>query len=894
MSKTKLTLLCVSVLLPTLLLQLNVVLANGTNSGRRFLIVIPPWGVGNLSEQVSLNIFTGGPALVKLVNNHTGVEYSTTIGSFGAGIDKRQTTVFTDVMHWDADVIARRTLEVNASAAVTVSVMVQGDGDGESFTPLPVEAWGTDYVISTLPDFGTTIRSAGGFAIVAAYDSTDVEIHLRGRNASLGTTTAGPLGSVVSRTLNAGDVFMIMGDGASRNGLDVSGTTISCGKPVGVVAFHQGCPVPATAQVPAQSGYVVEWLPPLQAIGRNYIVPSFEDGSVGTAGDFFRIVTIADSTRIVVRSYSPQTGAVTTVDTAVIPRAYTIHDLYPYTSPALFPAGVVGIEATHPILVMQYKVSPEMSLTNAPGRPAGVLVPSTHQGTRRIAFRLPRIVSATGVKVALVFHVTSDTGTHDNLLSSVTVNSNYLSISSMLAGNPPIRNTIDGTNSYWAILSPGSHEYMYLEAPEGVMITATAYALVKGACHAWPLTSACRADVLDLHEPMVTTLQVYDRLRLSADDGRGESATGIAGFMLDWIAPLDNLILESYPLQDLSLVNRRHQYSVWCRPADPARKASGSIIVWDWAGNVASARASISPLRMELPDTSINFGKVRSGSSSTVQLRIINHSQGSANIIVDGIDFVRGQVYSAAIGIPLSIEPGDTIRIPVAFAPELSDADIEYRDTLKLNIRGGPTRRILFSGMGTSPQLQVQALLPDTVVAGRKTPFFLWLYNRSQDTLEVTEVRNLKDPFGAETNLGDMFPSTLSANDSIRITLFVRPNLPGIAQDTVHVVYDNRRRVKPVPLSALAVASTNVSNAVNAGRLPYLFPNPVEGNELQVHSDGKTRLYIATVMGEIVHSHLTEQERESVDISHLRSGYYIIIINGGGMVQHLPFIRISR
>lgn len=134
------------------------------------------------------------------------------------------------------DEASLRTVRVVSRAPVSVTVINAGTGSSGAYPVLPVQLWGTEYYPTALPEVSPKLVGiTSQILLTAMEDETNVTIRPTAR------TTFYKIGQNANITLNKGETYLIQADtlieadGGSR---DLSGTSISSNKPVGVVAGH--------------------------------------------------------------------------------------------------------------------------------------------------------------------------------------------------------------------------------------------------------------------------------------------------------------------------------------------------------------------------------------------------------------------------------------------------------------------------------------------------------------------------------------------------------------------------------------------------------------------------------------------------------------------------------
>ncbi|MBI3259190.1 MAG: choice-of-anchor D domain-containing protein [Ignavibacteriae bacterium] len=141
----------------------------------------------------------------------------------------------------------------------------------DGFLALPENALGTEYIVAAYPQYtavGSGYQLVSETTISAAYDETEVTFVMGG---TLQSETSGGLkpGKEKKFTLNKGDVLCFASNGDLQ---DISGSTITSTKPVGVVSGNQCANVPAGVYA---CDFICEMEIPAYTWGKEYHVTPF-------------------------------------------------------------------------------------------------------------------------------------------------------------------------------------------------------------------------------------------------------------------------------------------------------------------------------------------------------------------------------------------------------------------------------------------------------------------------------------------------------------------------------------------------------------------------------------------------------------------------------------------
>lgn len=195
--------------------------------------------------------------------------------------------------------ICDNTIDVRSDEPINVYGFSSKTHTSDGYLALPTGSWGTEYVTAnyyldyyaynsrTDPDSCSLEPRGGEFAVIASEDNTRVTIVPK-----VGTRNGYAPGVPVERILMRGEMWMLEDGGTLRGGSDITGSTISADKPVGVLTGHvrTGIPyAPGRFQhgTPSTKDHLIEMIAPIKDLGSRHIIVPF-GGRRG--GDIVRIV----------------------------------------------------------------------------------------------------------------------------------------------------------------------------------------------------------------------------------------------------------------------------------------------------------------------------------------------------------------------------------------------------------------------------------------------------------------------------------------------------------------------------------------------------------------------------------------------------------------------------
>jgi len=200
----------------------------------------------------------------------------------------------------------RRAVEIIAELPISVIAMSSQYTTSDSYTALPIDLWGTEYVVLSLPNdtygdgYGTPVDPAdirqSEFMIIAHENGTQVEF--QPTVPTEGGRAAGQWHTVM---LNRGECFLVKAAPSQQGTGDLSGTMVRSSKPIGVLSGHVRASVPIGLPPMLDSkDHLVEMLLPNALLSSSYVTVPFATGGRLPIGDYLRAVAIYPDTRITI------------------------------------------------------------------------------------------------------------------------------------------------------------------------------------------------------------------------------------------------------------------------------------------------------------------------------------------------------------------------------------------------------------------------------------------------------------------------------------------------------------------------------------------------------------------------------------------------------------------
>lgn len=257
-----------------------------------------------------------------------------------------------------SEAVANLGIHITSDVEVTVYGLNLVPFTSDAFLALPVDILNTQYIVASYPK---TTRGGWGqsqFIVVSPYDDNIITI-----TPSAQTALGKPANTPFQVTLNEGEVYQVQG--TTIGGNDLTGSLIQSTLPVAVFAGNE------CADIPWNSGdcccdHVVEQLTPVSTWGNSFVTQPLETRS---NGDLFRVVASGDNTEVFVNG----------VSVATLNFAEFYEDVLVDAS---------FIEATKPVLVMQFSMSDEWD-PGVNSDPFMMLIPPYEQFFNSYTFATP-------------------------------------------------------------------------------------------------------------------------------------------------------------------------------------------------------------------------------------------------------------------------------------------------------------------------------------------------------------------------------------------------------------------------------------------------------------------------------------------------------------------------
>lgn len=221
----------------------------------------------------------------------------------------------------DVPVVAYQMLPYGGgSAAVTGATLL-----------LPTSAWDTNYIAADAYVASTAAGTSPSMTLVASEDGTNVTILPKVAIQAGSGVQGGSANVPVTYTLSAGQTLQF------SQQAELTGSPIQSDKPIGLFAGHQCLNVPSST---AYCDHAEQQIPPVRALGSEYVGVSYRQRSSAPENPPWRIVGAVDGTQL---TFDPPVGG---------PSSVNLGDVAEFTTST--PFVVESQDDQHPFLLVTY------------------------------------------------------------------------------------------------------------------------------------------------------------------------------------------------------------------------------------------------------------------------------------------------------------------------------------------------------------------------------------------------------------------------------------------------------------------------------------------------------------------------------------------------------------
>ncbi len=823
------------------------IVLNNSSLGREFWIAIPQNEVlnGNLrAHGVEIVITSPYTTTVTMEIPNLGLKKTKKVEAYkltSFSSEDNDVTYAQEVT--ESETVTQKGIHLVADKPFAAWVINSKRYSAEGYQAVPVANWGKEYRHCSYYDFYESRKArGGGFIIIASESGTRITVNLKGVGA--GQTVNGKrIGQTITATLNAGNTFMVRGDGSTRGQFDISGTEIIASKPVGVISFHMRTMIPSIC--PEDRDNLNEMLSPVKMWGKSFNTVQLDrhpQGSRNGKGDLFRIVNKEQKTTVDCEFYDIASYQKVGNRTLPMNQASMFGELDPImdinnSNQKKSVYGMATWTSDKPIQLIQNAFSNRWD-GDKKWSPMSIIVPPLKQYIRSAVFCTPLNTGFQEHQLTLIAH--GNPQDPDNSpIRSIKLDGEYLwkKVPQIL------QNRIPGTEYYWirTNVTTGAH---YIQSETKLY----AYLVGFDAYNAYGYPIAQGFNIIedaDTSSPKVEKVESCGNYILTAK----EINNGLPGDNPRQVdAGLSKIILiEDYSYNYEMTIDKPENFKpqnritikeFYLKLSDNTKAAKAVYAVMDRAGNITIDSVSYDPPNIEFtPEQSIDFGKVRLTASKNDTVCIKNLSLIDYKIF-NLVNFNDKFVINNPPELPYTLQLGDSLILDITYTPGYQSPEKVDQDSLIID-SDCVDFVIQLSGRVIYPTISVEKTFDfGKVEKGEKLCMEdvngegLKITNTGSDDLTVYAIEDLELPFFLTSPTEPLLPAVIKPNESISLkSICFIPQDSGRFSSTATVKTDAVEGDSIISFSGLGYIKEDPSSVrEETNKLSIeVSPNPVSG-----------------------------------------------------------------
>ncbi|MCX6139384.1 MAG: hypothetical protein NTX15_00870 [Candidatus Kapabacteria bacterium] len=805
----------------------------------------------------------------------------------------------------NSEQIEKKGIRLRSKKPISVYVLNSKRFTSDGYMAIPVSAWGREYIATSYYDFKEIKAWAGGFAIIAGQEGTVVEITLRGVGELDGKTAGGrKINSAPFQvTLDEGDVYMVKGDGQSRGAFDLTGSKVTSNKPIGFFSFHERTTMPNLLENGNGRNHLVEMTPPTTAWGKKYVSVELQrehNNGLGL-GDVFRVVAKEANTRWSIKYYDKVTKKLVGQGGGVLGKSGEFADITQSRAPTTITWGYSVWTADKPIFVMQYSCSSSWD-----GDP--VLDPfmfnitPEEQFITNTIFQFPTAGKFSKHRLNLI--VKTDTASPDyiNNLKSLEIDGKPV-WNHPQATSPTLLFTKMNNGLHWTTIDFGVGATAHRIKSNGtVSFGGYIYGYGEFDAYGWPAACNFRPIApIDTMSPRIKADSVCGDYSIEATELRNipdppnsspaetdQVESGIA--VIDTVPDFNSFnyelklatsgVMPKYP----SYKRFKYEWNV----IDKSKDAYCVYYVEDWAGNATFDTCFYFADSLTFSPAPLNFGKIRVGTSKTLDLTITNVSDSDAYLTDARIKL--GTYFTVMAGtvpprVKIPSKGKHTISVRYDGRRETTDLIRDFDlDTIRILTNCG-VFDLPLKGVAASPMITVEDF--DAGIVGldqeKCKAGGLKITNPGSDTLVVTAIHGWDATnFFLSANFTPRLPFIIPPRLSVSLRDVCYKNVSGAA-DEISVTFSSNA-LGPDSISIWKGGTpTSVDESSNVETTVVVSPNPATSS-VRVAWDAKrqfNKVCLVDVAGRTVFcENIVEQDYIVLKVGQIAPGRYLVTVSG--------------
>ena len=735
-------------------------LLDNANLGTDFWVAMPQNGATSesLKEQdIALYISSPYQTTALVENEALGISKSVSIQPYSIS----RVNIGTNLEVTESEKVTHNGIHITAPKPVMVYAVNVKQYSGEGFMALPTHALGKKYFHCSYYDFNGPRNfdddhfRSGGFVVVASQNSTHIQIKINGVGADVATTEGGStIGTMISKTLQAGDTYDLRGNGQSYQKFDISGTEITSDKPIGVISYHERTMIPQDCYEDRDN--LIDMLLPVDKWGKEYISIQMDREKQGNQGDgdMFRLMACESNTEVdcnlyKLADYSPNGSKKATLSNPGSFETYDDPGIIAYNNKKTALQGISRWQSTKPFQLIQYAFSYPWD-DDRNWSPMMIVIPPLDQFVSNTMVMAPDLQGINMTRTSLTLLAVGDPNDPNNtLLKSIEVDGIPLTTIS----SPSITSSnIEGTNIYWTRLSLDVDNKVHVITSDTKI---AGYHCMLGYANSlgWPIgmgTNVINDGNEDIVEPILEKSSVCGNYTVTATES-GIDDKGLSKIIFLESAS-NNYEMELENPEEFIPNEKIASQKFYLNIIDRDLPATAAYAVLDRAGNITYDTVEFVPETAEFDTEGIAFGSIRINNEISMNTILTNTS--NETLTINEIMLKDSSVFTLDdIDLPQDLEPQGKLTFTINYKPVKESASQAYKDTLlvysecndySVTMNGyciAPHIAIEDFHFGNNIEIYTSKCIEDINNEG------LRIMNSGSDTLKINNIEGINPPF---------------------------------------------------------------------------------------------------------------------------------------------------
>ncbi len=649
-------------------------------------------------------------------------------------------------------------IEINSDVPVSVNLFSSRPKTSDSYTAIPVDQWGTEYVAMSFPNDQYTILNSeprpSEFMVIAAYDGTVIEFQPRSVT-KLGKQTY----NTYTQILNKGECYLVQSFDAGMGQADLTGTIVRGNKPFGFISGHVRTAVPQfMPRYQNSKDHLIEMLMPVKSWGRRFVsTPFLKPGVdnlgrvVNPLGDLFRVTSIYDST-------------IVTIETDSFRKDYYLNSPGDFVTIPNIVEPALWI-SNRPVQIGQYMArAKDQSQDHGYYDPFLVMLPPVELFTQNIFFAVPGDILP---KEEIYYP-------DQFLVHNITLLIHERAIASLRLDEKPVKDTpgiifkqILNTPYYWTIISLDTGNHRITSAKSGFV--GLSYGYGKRDSYGMVLGSELKNPYENDNDPP----------RLATDENCGK----VNGTVYETLNPSNSGIDYVYILADstynytvdIDPVTDTSTYITFRAAPDDIFQDGRFVIDYrDRNGNGGRYSYFYNHLNVDMPDTSVTFYNVNFTDSLCRVFYVVNNGLDTVEIreaVLSGDARLKTYLDPE---LPRMLAPGESLEVEICFDPEEDTAELDARILFRFKCDFEHTVKIKGSVM--APQLDSLGYDFGNVLVGDTVCSDVLVINKGNVPIRIDSIIIPRYSIRFWPDTSGMFPVDIKRGDTLRISICFNPD----------------------------------------------------------------------------------------------------------------------